>query len=91
MEQKVEAVLKVGEESIVENLWSCKQRGQWRIRTNAELQELFKQADITTEIKQRLIHWLGRIERMEESRVPKKVFCHFPGGVKRARLQGRGD
>jgi ABC-type thiamine transport system ATPase subunit len=46
----------------------------WRMRTNIEIQELFKQADIVVTIKKGRIRWAGHVQRMAETRSVKKVF-----------------
>jgi hypothetical protein len=40
--------------------------GQWRIRTNAELEELYGEQDLVALIKKGSLRWLGHVERMEE-------------------------
>jgi hypothetical protein len=47
--------------------------GQWRIRTNAELQELYGEQDLVAVIKKGRLRWLGHMERMDDNRVPKRV------------------
>jgi ABC-type lipopolysaccharide export system ATPase subunit len=44
------------------------------MRTNIEIQELFKQADIVVTIKKGRIRWAGHVQRMAEARSVKKVF-----------------
>jgi hypothetical protein len=44
------------------------------MRTNIEIQELFKQPDIVVTIKKRRIRWAGHVQRMPETRSVKKVF-----------------
>jgi hypothetical protein len=46
--------------------------GEWKIRTNRELEELNKGENIVKWIKGQRISWLGHLERMEEGRMPKK-------------------
>jgi hypothetical protein len=48
--------------------------GEWKIRTNRELEELNKRENIVNWIKGRRISWLGYLERMEEDRMPKMIF-----------------
>jgi len=43
-------------------------------RTNRELEEMSKGEDIVKRIKGQRISWLGHLERMEEDRMPKKIF-----------------
>jgi hypothetical protein len=46
----------------------------WRMRTNIEIQELFKQPDIVVTTKKGIIRWAGHVQRMPETRSVKKVF-----------------
>jgi len=48
--------------------------GEWKSRTNRELAELSKGENILKWIKGQRISWLGHVERMEEDRMPKKIF-----------------
>ena len=41
----------MGEKDIEENIWTTKENGQWRIKTNAELITKYKSQDIVTVIK----------------------------------------
>jgi hypothetical protein len=36
--------------------------------------------DIVTEIKKRILRWLGHVERMSEERVVKRLYQNFPEG-----------
>jgi hypothetical protein len=48
--------------------------GQWRIRYNKELFELYGEPDLVTCIKLKRLQWAGHVQRMEDTRIPKKVF-----------------
>jgi hypothetical protein len=48
-------------------------RGEWRIRCNAELGELSKAHDTVRFVKTQRIGWLGHVERMLEERMPKRM------------------
>jgi hypothetical protein len=56
---------------------------EWKIRTNRELEEMSKGENIIKWIKGQIISWLGHLERMEEDRMPKKIFTQEPEGLKR--------
>jgi hypothetical protein len=47
--------------------------GVWRIRTNLELQNIYKDTNIITDIKIRRLEWLGHVVRREDFRLPKKI------------------
>ena len=53
--------------------------GEWKSRTNRELEELRKGENIVKWIKGQMISWLGHLERMQEDRMPKKIFTHGLG------------
>jgi hypothetical protein len=48
--------------------------GKWKSRTNRELEEVSTGENIVKRIKGQRISWLGHLERMEENRMPKKIF-----------------
>ena len=48
--------------------------GEWKRRTNRELEEMSKGENIVKWIKGQRISWLGHLEIMEEDRMPKKIF-----------------
>jgi hypothetical protein len=47
--------------------------GEWKSRTNRELEEISKGENIVKWIKGKRIIWLGHLERMDEDRMPKKI------------------
>jgi hypothetical protein len=56
--------------------------GQWRIRYNKELYELYGEPDLVTCIKLKRLQWAGHVQRMEGTRIPKKVFKAKFDGVR---------
>jgi len=48
------------------------ENGEWKSRTNRELEEISKGENIVKWIRGQRISWLGHLERMEEDRMPKK-------------------
>jgi hypothetical protein len=52
----------------------------WRIRTDLELQNVYRSPDIVTEIKVRRLEWLGHTIRMDGARMAKQVFVSKPEG-----------
>jgi hypothetical protein len=45
-----------------------------RIRNNAELDQVINGADIVRFIKAQSVKWLGHIQRMDTSRIAKRIF-----------------
>jgi hypothetical protein len=52
----------------------------WRIRNNAELDQVINRADIVRFIKAQRVKWLGHIQRMDTSRIAKRIFEWKPIG-----------
>jgi hypothetical protein len=50
------------------------ENGECKSRTNRELEEMSKEENMVEWIKEQRIIWLGHLERMEEDRMPKKIF-----------------
>jgi len=48
-------------------------KGVWRIRYNNELCKLMAGEDIVRFITAQIIQWLGRVERMDETSMPKRM------------------
>jgi hypothetical protein len=59
------------------------EKGEWKSRTNRELEEMSKGENIVKCIKGQRISWLGHLERMEEDRMAKKVFTQELKGTSR--------
>jgi hypothetical protein len=57
--------------------------GEWKIRKNRELEVFNKGENIVKLIKGQRMGWLGHLERMEEDRVPKKIFTQELKGKRR--------
>ena len=50
------------------------ENGEWKSRTNRELEVMSNGENIVKWIKGQRISWLGHLERMEEDRMPKQIF-----------------
>ena len=50
------------------------ENGEGKSRTNRELEEMSKRENLVKWIKGQRISWLSHLERMEEDRMPKKIF-----------------
>ena len=63
---------------------------EWKSRRNRELEEMIKGENILKWIKGQRISWLGHVERMEEDRMPKKIFTQELEGTKRGGRPRKG-
>jgi hypothetical protein len=57
-----------------------KDRENWRIRTNSELDTLTGGVNIVRYIKAQRLRWFGHIQRMEDARMVKKLTIWKPFG-----------
>jgi len=57
--------------------------GEWKSLTNREVEEMSKGENIVKWIKGQRISWLGHLQRMEEDRMPKKIFTQELEGTRR--------
>jgi hypothetical protein len=64
--------------------------GEWKSRTNRELEEMNKGENTLKWIKGQRISWLGHVERMEEDRMPKKIFTQELEGTRRRGRHKKG-
>ena len=84
MIKKDEQVRLVFERKIFRRIYGLKyENGEWKSRTNRELEEMSKEENIVKWIKGQRINWLGHLERMEEDRMPKKIFTQELEGTRR--------
>jgi len=75
MTKKEEQALFIFERKIFWRIYGPKyEDGEWKIRTNRELEELNKGENIVKWIKGQRVSWLGHLERMEEDRMPNEIF-----------------
>jgi len=83
MTKKDEKALLVFEREIFSRIYGPKyENGEWKSRTNRELEEISKGQNIVKWIKGQKISWLGHLERMEEDRMPKKIFTQELEGTR---------
>jgi hypothetical protein len=72
--KKEEQVVLIFERKIFRSMYGPKyENGEWKSRTNRELEDMSKGENIGKWIKGQRISWLGHLERMEEDRMPKKI------------------
>ncbi|XP_023213623.1 uncharacterized protein LOC111616447 [Centruroides sculpturatus] len=84
---KHEEQLRRFERKILRRIYGpVQERGEWRIRSNKELEDLYENSDIVTEIKRGRFRWIGHLERMDPERKVYQVHRERPEG---RRLRGR--
>jgi len=82
--KKEEQALLIFERKIFRRKYGPKyENRKWKSRTNRELEEMSKGENIVKWIKGQKISWLGHLERMEEDRMPKKIFTQELEGTRR--------
>jgi len=82
--KKEEQALLIFERKIFRRIYSPKYgNGEWKSGTNQELDGMSKGENIVKWIKGQRISWLGHLERMEEDRMPKKIFIQELKGTRR--------
>jgi hypothetical protein len=84
MTKKEEQVLLIFERKIFRRIYDPKyEDGEWKSRTNRELELLSKGENIVKWIKEQRISWLGHVERMAKDRMPKMIFIQELKGTRR--------
>jgi hypothetical protein len=67
-----------------------KEKGLWRIRRNDELEDIIKGENIVRFIKSQRIRWLGHIERMQDTAIPRnKLYGRLYATRRRGRPKTR--
>jgi len=83
MTKKEEQALLIFERKIFRRMYGPKyENGEWKSRKNREQEEMSKGENLVKWIKGQGISWLGHLERMEENRMPKKIFTQELEGTK---------
>jgi hypothetical protein len=91
MTKKEEQAVLIFERKIFGRIYGLKyEDGEWKIGKNRELEELNKGENIVKWIKGKRISWLGHLERMEEDRMPKKIFTQELEGTRRREKPRKG-
>jgi hypothetical protein len=52
--------------------------GEWRLKTNEELENAIRYENIVRHIKSKRLSWLGHVERMQNERVAKAIYKWKP-------------
>ena len=82
--KKEEQALIIFERKIFRRIYGPKyENGKWKSQMNRELEEMSKGENIVKWIKGQRISWIGHLERMEEDRMPKKIFTQELEGARR--------
>lgn len=87
MTQKQEQCLLTFERKVLRTIFGPvfdQNQNRWRRRFNHELMQLYKEPDIVRTTKINRLRWLGHVQRMGESRVPKKLLKTKPEGKRSA-------
>jgi hypothetical protein len=91
MTKKEEQALLIFERKIFRRIYGAKyEDGEWKRRTNRELEELSKGENIVKWIKGQRISLLGHLERMERDRMPKKIITQELEGTRRRGRSRKG-
>jgi len=84
MTKNEEQALLIFERKIYRRICGPKYKnGEWKSRTNRELEEISRGENIVKWIKRQRISCFGHLERMEKSRKPKKIFTQELKGSRR--------
>ena len=71
-----------------------KTNGEWRQKTNEELENLINHENIVRHIKSKRLSWVGHVERMPDERVAKSIYKWKPHATRpkgRPRLRWDDD
>jgi hypothetical protein len=84
MTKKEEQALLIFERKIFRTIYGPKyENGEWKSRTNRELEEMNGGENTVKWIKRQRITWLGHLERMDEDGMTKKIFTQELEGTGR--------
>jgi hypothetical protein len=85
-----ERALAVFERKILRKIYGpVKENELWRNRRNDELEAIIKEENIVGFIKCQRIRWLGHIERMQDTAIPKKMYLKLYATRRRGRPKMR--
>lgn len=79
-----EELLMVFERKILRMIYGpIQEYGEWRIRYNHELYQLYQFADVSKRIRTKRLRWAGHVARMDDDLPAKQMFSKNPGGTRR--------
>ena len=91
MTKKDEQAVLVFERKIFRRIYGPKyENGEWKGRTNRELEEMSKTENIVKWIEGQRIRWLGHLERMEEDLCPRNGRGETKGKTQERMERGSG-
>lgn len=73
-EQKQQQLRRWGRKMLTKIYGPVKEQNNWRIRSNLELEQVYKKPNIVTSIKIRRLEWVGQLIKMEDERMEKMIF-----------------
>jgi hypothetical protein len=74
MEKEDKNILRRFERKIIRRIYGPVRQGrEWRIRNNEGIDNIIRKKDIVRFVKARRLSWIGHVESMEDSRMPKRV------------------
>jgi len=78
--ENIKQKLLVFERRILRRIFGPTQKanGEWRLKTNEELENAIGYETIVRHIKSKRLSWLGRVERMPNERVAKTIYKWKP-------------
>ena len=84
MTKKEEQAVLIFERKIFRRIYGPKyENREWKSHMNGELEEMSKGENMVKWIKGQRVSWLGHLERMEEDRMPRKIFTQELEGTRR--------
>ena len=78
--ENIKQKLLVFERKILRRIFGPTQKanGEWRLKTNDELEKVINNENIVRYIKYKRLSWLGHVERMTNERVAKTIYKWKP-------------
>jgi hypothetical protein len=89
--ENIKQKLLVFERKILRRIFGATQKanGEWRLKTNEELEAAINNENIVRYIKYKRLGWLGHVERMTNEKVAKTIYKWKPTEWKAKSKMGR--